>query len=66
MKARHIQSGTEIAVKAFKCKNDTEAAERDRELEVLRIVSLAGHARAYLTSLNMHLLKPLCFFALAR
>ena len=45
IKVRHVESGAVIAVKAFKCKSDAEAAERDRELDVLRIVSEVGHAR---------------------
>ena len=45
IKARHIESGTIVAVKAFKCRSDEEAAERDRELGVLRLVSEVGHAR---------------------
>ena len=53
-KARHIESGTEIAVKVFKSKSGAAAAKAskskssdadvDRELEILRLVSASGHA----------------------
>ena len=53
VKARHVESGSIVAVKAFKCKSEEEAAERDRELEVLRLVSQAGHAREQLARPQM-------------
>ena len=61
IKARHVESGAVIAVKAFKCKSDTEAAERDRELDVLRIVSEVGHARKQMAKSHHQTLPPLEF-----
>ena len=46
LRARNVDSGREVAVKSFDpAKGDAaEVADRDRELEILRLIQGAGHA----------------------
>ena len=47
VRAQHLESGVEVAVKTFdaqKCATGKEAEERDRELQVLRLISVEQHA----------------------